>query len=92
MIELDFGKETRHRGIRSAFGIAMGIATWFVLQTGFIPVIGIKYRAAPSSAISTAPSAQRDMDFFLFPRYAMFTPMLIRPLLPRAPPSAPSAP
>ena len=41
MIELDFGKETRHRGIRSAFGIAMGIATWFVLQTGFIPVIGI---------------------------------------------------
>jgi len=41
MIELDFGKETRHRGIRSAFGIAMGIATWFVLQTGFIAVIGI---------------------------------------------------
>ncbi|MBR2362777.1 MAG: hypothetical protein IKA80_09045 [Spirochaetaceae bacterium] len=41
MIELNFGKETRHRGIRSAFGIAMSIATWFVLQTGFIAVIGI---------------------------------------------------
>lgn len=41
MIELDFGKETRSQGIRTAFGIAMGIATWFVLQTGFIPAIGI---------------------------------------------------
>ena len=41
MIEHDFGKETRHRGIRSAFGIAMGIVTWFVLQTGYIPIIGL---------------------------------------------------
>ena len=41
MIEHDFGKETRHRGIRSAFGITMGIVTWFVLQTGYIPIIGL---------------------------------------------------